>query len=235
MCGVNNGNSYADVATLNKAKIKEDSFIRKHWEGLLMLFFTLVATFAAIHSCNKSETANEIAKKALDISEQQFLQTNKPFLTLKPTKYRSIDRFVKLNRNKNVVNVEIQFKLANIGNVAASKIHTPDKVEIPNAKIKEIALLPNLSLGPGDHVFIGWKVVMFKESDSDAIDFISKFEHDGDIEPIEVGLPIIYESELDSNMQHKLVSIFQISKGKVRIIKSEIVSKVISKERDEDD
>ena len=102
---------------------------------------SIFALLVAVKSCNISQNAQKI-------SENQFIELNRPYLKLKVAKINDTKDFFKLEKTGNGVRIIIKIKIENIGKLPAKDIRLPKKVKakIPLGGYRGIILFLCLSL-----------------------------------------------------------------------------------------
>ncbi len=200
------------------------SFFKNNWQWLITTIIAVFAIGISVKSCMVAENSIGTSEKALRISQEQFLQINKPFITLSLKKFPN-DKYYEINRNENVVSVKLKFKIQNRGNVAAVNIHPPEKVDIPKSMtipeggIFKYGLPPKMILGPNEPLLLIAESTVTHETTASAKKFFDDILRG---KGITIVLPINYQSEIEADINYRLIRGFQIKSQKYRLIMSEL-------------
>ena len=202
---------------------------------IIIAVSVVISLGISIRSCRTSEKAEETAKEAnkisnaaLETSQYQFLQINRPYITLSPIKFDN-GMYWKVTQQDNVVKVALKYKIKNVGNVAAKDIELPNKIGIdPKMKLKKDASVlyqkpRKVTLGPGESFTIEPILMMGYENEEIAkkkyVYLISDKSYGADFL-----LPLNYTNELDETQKYRTFMQNRIYKEKALIIKSEMIN-----------
>jgi len=219
----------------------------KIWLDIVMVIAVAISISISIKSCQISDNAettsqnavniakesNKIAKDALDSSQYQFIQVNRPYLIVGPSKYEN-GEYWDITLKSNVVEIIIKYKIKNVGNVAAKDIEIPDKIvlrlrtpknnKVPFSFKKEIG---KIALGPGDTYVCEINFELGYESDDKAKKYYD-YQKSNRSEGVTFKISVEYSNELDESQQYRTVMLNEIHNDTAKIIKSEMI--VINKE-----
>jgi len=191
--------------------------MQKQWKWIITTLIVLLALFISVKSFRLSENA-------LEITREQFLQINKPYLSLKPIKYKN-DNYFKIDQQDNIVMIKFQFELKNLGNVAAINVHPPNKMAVPKKLLGEGSVLqyglpPNVVLAPGNRLILVSSLKFLCESVTRAKEYVAEMNIEK--QGITIYIPVNYESEIESDNTFQIIEGYIIKRNSARVIKSEM-------------
>ena len=215
---------------------------------IILAVFVVISLGISIRSCRTSEKAektateaieiskksNEIAKEAnkishdaLETSQYQFLQINRPYITLAPKKFKD-GLYWKVTQQENTVLIVLQYEIKNVGNVSAKNISFPDKIAVgPKMKLKDYAYVfykkpSKVSLGPGDDFIITPNMLMEYENEEEAKINFAHFISDKS-DGTTLLLSVNYTNELDESQKYRTFMQNRIHNDEALILKSEMI------------
>jgi hypothetical protein len=168
-----------------------------------------------------------ISIRSCVLSKQSLEFANRPYLTIKPVKFKDTDSYLKItvDYDKLSLSVKTYLEMTNLGKTPAKNVLCPENAFFTfQGQNKEIPFkyvpFPNSNIGPGDTQPLTSDVTMLKRT-RQAIQ--------ADVEGINSGkgfiilnIPITYSSILDSSKKYSTVVRYKIYKDKIELIKSEI-------------
>ncbi len=200
-------------------------FIVQEWKWLATTIFAVFALLISLKSCDIADDSNEIANNALELSQKQFYQINKPFLGIKAKRFDS-DSYFKIRVEGKTVEIKVKFEIKNLGNAAAVNIHFPDRAAIPKKLLEQGGLFQfnipkNLVLGPNDNFSMYIEIKLQFENDK-----IGKLNYTNfgkkEWEGIKLIIPLSYQSEIDNSVEFRLIELYHIKHNDVKILSSEL-------------
>ena len=170
-----------------------------------------IACVISIRSCS-------ISKEALETTRAHFIAEKRPYLVISPAKFPKSDKYLEVEKMKGGgVSLHLQFKLENIGNIAATDIRSeklpvigkegqiPTKFEGP---------LSPLALGPGQHVYRNY---IFRFSGSEA-GYTKKTADGLRKNPIEIWESVHYRSEIDNAVEYETRIGYRVSMEDINLL-----------------
>lgn len=174
-----------------------------------------------------SKEANKISNDALETSNYQFLQINRPYITIAPIKFKD-GLYWELTQHENTVLIVLQYEIKNVGNISAINISLPDNIAVgPNMKHKDDPNVfyekpSDVSLGPGDDFIIAPHMQLGFENEEKAKSNLAQFISDK-YEGMTFQLSVDYTNELDESKKYRTFMLNRIHNNKALILKSEMV------------
>ena len=243
-------------ATEKLEKTIKDENRKKFIFDIIMLIVAVVAVGVSMKSCQVAEQAeinsdkailisegsnkiakeaNKISNDALETSQAQFLQINRPQINLNPKRFKN-GWFWKVTQHENTVLISLQYEIKNVGNVAAKNITFPDQLAIGTKtrlqKDAEVVFrkLDNVTLGPGDDFVITFDILLQYENEKDAKanrDYLISDKSEGQTSLLSVN----YTSVLDETQKYRTFMENRIHNDQAVILKSEMLILTENKEK----
>jgi len=206
----------------------------------------IIAAISCFHSCNAvgvaeksnllSAESNKIAYEAFKSSMNSFATENKPYLLMKPVKFKENDSFFRIWEKDGIVNLECQFEIRNGGKTSARDVSLPNVIAI-EGEFKEDAqfeaILPKkLTIGPGQDYNLAISIGQKTKNNKHRERIIENYNKE-DIE-IKLQLVIFYFSELNANQKYSIKAVYKISKNRARIISYDEKEEIINSDKSEE-
>lgn len=192
--------------------------------AILLALFAAISMFISIKSCNISKEARKDAKDALQTSQCQFLQINRPYIILNPKKFDN-GWFWKVDQNEKQVEITLKYEIKNVGNVTAKDISLPDKIFVGNLKNDTPVVykkMGKVTLGPGDDFIIESKMAMGYENEELAKKQLDYLISDKSANTTFL-LSVNYANELDESQKYRTFVENRIHNDKALLVKSEML------------
>lgn len=210
----------------------KDKNSKLHVLEYIALILAIFSLLVAIRGCQISNDAKKIAKDSLDVTKNQFVQINRPYIILAPKKFNN-GQFWKIEQDKNRVIATLRYEIKNVGNVAAKNIEVPTNVIVANVENKSPIYYQKsgkITLGPGDKMNLTLTSNMGYESEA-----MSKANYEYLISDKSEGvifhLSVDYESEVDKAHKYRTYVENRIHNEKALLIKSEMLTTVGNEDR----
>jgi len=204
-------------------KFKYKSIIIKIVLWLIPVVISLFALWVSYNANSEAKESNKIAREALEKSEENFIIKERPYLSVRPKKYKDSDVFILAEKKDDALYLEMKYELANNGNLPAINIRLPGRIAITSKeKIPNVFFdIPEgLSLAKGDSVDISMKIGMGFEEQNSVEDNLILYE-EGKLEfPMTVIL--YYESNLANSPVYKTKISVTVKKTEVIIHESDM-------------
>ena len=187
----------------------------KGWFSFLTLIVSAIALAISIKSCYD-------AKNAIEISQRQFIEENRPYLLIEPVTFKETDSYFKIDRNKDEVKINIRYRVTNIGNTIAKNIIHPSQAVIENHGIVDglVSKVTPISLGPDQKIsLIVW--VLFKGKGDDSIDNFIDSYYSGKSH-VTHEFPVKYSTELEPSFTYYTIVEHEIYTDHAAILRSEM-------------
>jgi len=207
---------------------------RKFYLQLILGVFVIASFFVSMKSCSISSKAQktaaealETAAEALETSKRQFIQLNRPHITIAPEKFQNELYWIVIQKDR-LVEIQIQFKIQNVGNVAAKNLCFPDELSIePMEKAENGRDSPNtinnhkpfITMAPGESKIYSVNSSMVYENSALALDNIN-YLHSEQSHGVEIEFYVQYENELNALKKFKTSVHHRIKKDSVQLLKS---------------
>ena len=190
------------------------------WTPIIISAFALIL---AGLSYLESQKSNKIAHDALSASQQNFEIGRRPYLSLRAEKFKETEKYIQLEARKGELEIRFRFELKNNGQLPAREIRLPTDLSITGRveqlkdleQLEYIKPLKNVSLAPGEKIFVSISVAMKDLTDEEIATNFEKFESDTLSLPI--SMPVFYKSSQDSAIEYKTFVHVTISPSKVSI------------------
>jgi hypothetical protein len=175
------------------------------------LIIAIIACVTAIRSCS-------VSQEAINVSKSHFIAEKRPYLVISPAKFTKGDKYLEVEKTKDgKVKFHFQFKIENIGNVAATGIRSEVIPVIGNqgpipTKIESV---PHpLELGPGQHIYRNY-VLNFAGNHSNyarsTVDSLKK-------NPAEIWEAFRYGSEVSKDVEYTVRIGYRISVDETNLL-----------------
>lgn len=123
------------------------------------IFGIIAALILSSLSYSTSRNSNNIAQDALRISQSNFDLEKRPYLSIRPIKFKETEKYMDLKTAGNSLTIKFQFQIQNDGQLPAIDIDVPDSMNIMTMgeDIKAIVMdrsneqSGNIALTQGDH------------------------------------------------------------------------------------
>ncbi len=208
----------------------------KLFPGILVIVIAVLSFIVSVKGCQISGSAKRTAESALETSRQQFVQLNRPYVTISPKK-GSDDRYWNLAQQDKSVLMNIRYEVKNVGNVVAKDVRLPDKVlvrlganleEYSPATYKEVTAA--FTLGPGQSCrvdIIG--IIRFKtaEDAKENLKLLASDKKNG----ILISTAADYANELEKSQKYRTLVTTRFFSDRALLIKQEMIS--LTEEADE--
>lgn len=201
-------------------------FLKNNWNNLLTFLIAVFAVIISVKSCSLSQESLNTSINAIEVSKKQFIQINKPFISLKPTK-NSNERYFEIVQKEKIVALKIKFEIKNLGNVAATNIHPPSNITVPKKMFDpegyqlDFNLPPNTVLGPSESAFVYMEIETGHKTVDDAEQYVSDLL-DENKDGVTILFPVNYQSEIDQNIKYRLIEEYRIKDATAILLRSEL-------------
>lgn len=181
---------------------------------------------AAKNAIEVSENSNRIAGEALEISKYQFIQVNRPYIIISPKKYEN-GQFWKVNQKGKAVEIDLQYEIKNVGNIAAKNVSLPEKLVVgPKMNLREGASIifqktGKVTLGPGEDFIVTIQMKIEYDNIEDARKNQEHFISDKSKGTL-FQLSVNYTNELDEAQKYRTFMMNRIHNDTAQVIKSEM-------------
>ncbi len=185
------------------------------WIEIITIVLVIISLGVAVRSC-------DIANEALEISNNQFYQINKPFIASRPIKYPD-GKYIIFKREGKVISIDFQFEVKNLGNVAAANITYPEKFSINEKRsvvpggIEYKKPAQDTVLGPGDNFFLKMHTTLNFDNEEIAKKEYNEFQQG---EPVNIQSSVFYENDINRNQKFQLLEEYVITIDSNYIVKS---------------
>lgn len=198
---------------------------KRYFLDYLATIIAIISLLISMKGCQISNDAKKIAEESLDTAKDQFVQINRPYITITCKKFDN-GQFWKITQNKNEVMITLKYEIKNVGNVAAKNINLPNKIVVGKLK-KETPVYyqkpGKITLGPGSSLNITPTNKMGYESEEIAKENYEYFLSDKS-EGTALFLSVTYESEVDKMHKYRTFVENKIHNDKALLIKSEMLT-----------
>ena len=181
------------------------------------------ATNTAINALEVAEASNHIAQEALQNSNTQFIQINRPYILIIPKRYEN-NEYRKVSQKANVVEINIKCEVKNVGNVAAKNVQLSDSIAA-RINLKDIPVRfqkpDGIALGPGDGFMVRIQIQMEFNTVSEAKANSESLISDQD-DGVSFPFSLNYENELDQSKKYRTFRLIRIKNDMAEIVKSEM-------------
>ncbi len=164
--------------------------------NIVTITVAVIACVASIRSCI-------ISQDALKATIAQFVAEKRPYLVVAPAKFSKSNKYLEIERTKDGrARLHLQFKLENIGNVAATDIRSEALPAIGSQgpiPTKFEGTLSPLALGPGQSIYRNYD---YRFSGSE-VEYAKKTVDKLKKNPVEIWGSVRYRSELDSTIEYE--------------------------------
>lgn len=189
------------------------------FEKIIQNWKTIVALLAlaiSVKSYSVSKQSNQLSQQAIEISTEQFFQVNRPYIVLKPIKFKFSQNYYEyiLQPEKNTVTIVLQFEIRNKSNVAAKDVAGSSKAMVGKSfsDLEAIDINPpnKLTLGPDEYYtsVITYSTVWSKESYEK---YVQKLSSEKGVE-LTVRVGVTYLSELNPEQSFSSGVVTKITK-----------------------
>jgi len=203
-----------------------------HKKGTFITSNRIVA-FASILAVIIAAGSFYLSDKSLDIANKSIELANRPYLTVRPIKFKDTDSYLKIiaDYNKPSLSLKAKFEMINLGKTPAKNVLCPQKADdiLPSLKKsenqkKEIPFqyfpCPKSDLGPGETLVINIDTVVTKGSPKSVQADLDWYNSGKGFITLEI--PIKYSSILDSSKEYFTMVSWKIYKEESKFVKSEI-------------
>ena len=210
---------------------------------ILNIIITLLSAGAlavSIKSCNISSEAeknaresNRIADEALKTAQEFFLKENRPYIILKPNRFKENNFFYnyEISRLNNSVKIDFSYEMKNIGTVAAKKVLPFRKLLYKpggNTDLKYKLLSKEITLGPTEDIRIRLDVKMEWDEKEQFEKYVDEIiSEKGTWFVLQLGVD--YVSEVDTSLKYSTLVKNKILKDQAMLLKSEF-EKIVPKD-----
>jgi hypothetical protein len=186
---------------------------------IVLALIALSSAISAIRSCQIAEDSKIIAEKTLESSDKQFVQLNRPYLTLSPVKYDD-GTYYKITEKDQKLIIELSLELKNSGNVAAKNVTFPNAINIKTKMTLNgiYKITPIMSLSPEDSIKFSIAMHIDFNDQNDlplTIEKLNSSEYKG----IEMGCTVTYENEMNETNKYACDVQYRIKKDRAIILK----------------
>lgn len=187
----------------------------KDWFSFITLIIAAIALVVSIKSCYN-------AKNAVEISQRQFLEENRPYLLIEPVAFKKTDSYFKIDRNKDEVKINIRYRLTNIGNTIAKNIISPNQAIIQYREETDAFLskVTPISLGPNQKINIIVWFLFKRKGDASIEGFINSY-YSGKSH-ISHEFPVKYSTDLEPSLTYHTIVKHKISTDHAELLRSEM-------------
>ncbi len=189
----------------------------------------VVSMIVSVRGCQTSESANRTAQNALDTSQQQFIQLNRPYVTITPKKGGD-GRYWNLAQQDRSVLINVRYEVKNVSNVIAKDVKLPDKVSVRlGANLEEESPVTykktpdGFALGPGEAVRIDMIMIVHCKTSDDAKRDLESLVS-GKSNGILISAPVDYANELDKSHKYRTFVMTRFFSDRALLIKQEMLS-----------
>ena len=167
----------------------------------------------SIWSITVSKEANTTANKAISLTQQQFVEANRPYLEVKPERFKN-GSFMKFVEKADNCEIYITYKIENLGKGPATDILFPqfgtlsgEMLERGN-KLKNFIPAPGtISLAPGEHMKLMVKSTM-EPNKVTVKEYLKKYKDGTDY--LGLDFQVVYRSEINNGEVYSTKSIYKI-------------------------
>jgi hypothetical protein len=198
----------------------------KIYIDILMVLFAFFALCISLRSCVVADKANKNSEEAIEVSQKQFIQINRPYIALDPVKFDN-KTYLKVIQENDTVYCTFKYIIKNVGNVLAKDIKLPpnaifhSEINVANnAKLNYHNLSDKTILGPGQNHFIEL-TSMFKLENKEQAIIYAKSLLNSKKPVMDLKLSVKYSNELDSSYLYKIENKYSFSLKKAILLKSE--------------
>jgi hypothetical protein len=190
------------------------------------LTINVIAVLIALGACAASIRSCSLTREALETNKAQFVSEKRPYLVVNPEKFLDNQKYLKVDKiDDNRLSLHVQFKIKNVGPVAAIDVYTPledfhvfDKSgQVP---VSSTTQAPRITLGPGEETFRNI-VVTFSGKEQKWADIALKDLTKKNKETSVVWFELRYHNELDRSIQYQQKSAYAFSFDDTRVLTSE--------------
>jgi type II secretory pathway pseudopilin PulG len=188
----------------------------------------VVSMIVSVRGCQISESANRTAQNALDKSQQQFIQLNRPYVTITPKKGAD-GRYWNLAQQDKSWVINVRYEIKNVGNVVAKDVSLPNKVSIRLSANREeespvtYKRTPaGFALGPGESVRIDMIMIVHCKTSDDAkrdLESLVSRKSNG----VLISAPVDYTNELDKSQKYRTFVVTRFFSDRALLIKQEML------------
>lgn len=212
------------------AELEDKLGKRSNVVGVLAHLFTigiaLFALFQAGRNNRLSADANRIANEALKTSTNQFIDLNRPYLTITLKKDKN-GFFVNPEKHGTSVVHILDYEVRNVGNIGAKEVVFPENVATgPNLNVPQSSVSlrrPNpIGILPGATYPFRFKAEIPFANENAASNAFKKWG-EGTTNSMTVGFSVTYKNSLDLSRTYRTFVKERISKESVVIIDSDFL------------
>jgi hypothetical protein len=208
--------------------------VEKNILDYIMLIIVAFSLFVSFKSYQISDDAKKIAEQALNTTNKQFIQTNRPYILIEPKKFDD-GMYWDIGLKKNIITIKLKFELKNVGNVTAKDLSIPDVAVHQNVVVHQKKIISKdvynvesnnagkISLGPGDIVFINPESMMTFENEGEAKTYYLKATSEKAMGLV-FQLPVEYTNELDQTQRYRSLVMAKIYNEEATILKSDLLN-----------
>lgn len=196
--------------------------------AIISMVVAFVSMIVSLKGCQTSESANRIAKNALETSRQQFVQLNRPYVIITPRKGAD-GRYWNLAEQDKSVLINIRYEFKNVGNVVAKDIRLPDKVSVSlGANLEEKSpvtykkVTGAFTLGPGQSCQVDFiTIIPFKTTEyaKQNLELLTSDKKNG----ILISTAADYVDELDKSHKYRTLVSTRFFSDRALLIKQEML------------
>ena len=193
-------------------------WLGKNWKAWVPIIVSIVALVIYFR----------IAKETHETSNYQFLQVNRPYIILSPTRFDD-EKFWQIKQEGKIIKIDLKYEMKNDGNIIAKDIAFPDKVLLlPWEKSKKGFLAyydktGKVTISPGDIFYISQSIVAEHENEETAKNFYEDLISDK-YPGLDVSLWVNYTNELDETQRYRTLVEYKINKNTAHLLKSETLN-----------
>jgi len=201
------------------------NWIAKNPLDLILVIIAVIALAVSIRSCKISNKAQRIANDALEASERQFLEENRPYLIIEPVPFKETGSYFKIEQEEDRIKITLNYRMTNIGSVIAQNIIHPSIATFYENKEPTVILpakVTPISLGPGQKISANMWVMLEKIADVSIDEYIEGFYSGKN--KITHQFPVRYFTELKPSLTYNAIVEYEIYTDHVIILKSEMTT-----------
>jgi len=162
----------------------------------LSLIVAVAALTVSIRTCTISDQAQKTAQDALNSSRKQFVEENRPYVSIKSVEFKKTKSFFMISKEDDKRVLKLQYQIKNIGSVAARNI-VLESITVPSdifesANSTSFAPPPIVTLFPGEEIYMEIKAVS-KSIPSFTLD---------NLKAIEVQIAMTYIHDLSNSIKY---------------------------------
>ena len=185
----------------------------------------IVVLVVAIIACGISIRSCSVAQNALDTSREQFTAENRPYIVVSPEKFEDSKKYCEISQTEDgKVRFHVQYKIQNIGTVAAIGINSPGELHVfdksGQVNVSSVQEPGVITMGPGEHIYRNYDIFFSGNEPDWAKKTIDELKNkEGEISVI--WFELRYQNELDESIQYQTKVAYSLSVDSVRILTQE--------------